>query len=448
MTQAVDITWLAERLPSPAAKDLSADLGQLIKHGEVGPGARLPPVRDLAAALGVSPATVSSAWQRLRARGVLVGGGRSGMRVAGAPTTPRPVRYQHEGDFGHGLRFDLKLSAPDPALLPDPMAALAALPPPADLNDYTRTRIVDSLDRAARAEWPYPARSLMTANGGYEALMLTLNTFIQPGDIVLVEDPATARMLDIIDLTGARSVYLERDDEGILPSALRTALSRRPTALVLQPSIHNAIGVVMSRQRRDELAAELSRSEMLIIEDDGFGPLVDPPIHALAATAPHQSVYIRSYSKSHGPDLRLAILEGPAAVIDRISDYRQYGAAWSSRILQECLAAMLSSPAVRRDVRRAAATYDRRRIRLETALRSRGLEFPAVRGMNLWIPVADERFAMVTLAAHGIAVMSGSRFGSSAATNHIRVSTSTLATSGVDEVADAVVRAAGGPGQR
>ncbi|SDT38396.1 aminotransferase-like domain-containing protein [Microlunatus soli] len=448
MNEAIGTDWLAERLPSPTAKDLAADLGQLIKHGEIPPGARLPPVRDLAAVLGVSPATVSSAWQRLRARDVLVGGGRSGMQVAGAPTTPRPVRYQSEGDFGSGLRFDLKLSAPDPALLPDPMAVLATLPRPADLNDYTRTRIVETLDRAARAEWPYPARSLMTANGGYEALMITLNTFIQPGDIVLVEDPSTARMLDIIDLTGARTVHLERDAEGILPSALRSALSARPTALVLQPSLHNALGVAMTAGRRDALAAVLAGTEMLIIEDDGFGPLVDGPIHTLSATAPEQSVYIRSYSKSHGPDLRLAILEGPAAVIDRISDYRQYGSAWSSRILQECLAAMLTSSEIRRGVQRAAATYDRRRAALESALRARGLDVPTVRGMNIWLPVVNERFAMVTLAAHGIAVMSGSRFGATAATDHIRISASTLRDAQTAEVADALTRAVAGPGKR
>lgn len=441
----ISAEWLAERLPDRTAKGLAADLGQLIKHGEISSGAKLPPVRELGALMGVSPATVSAAWQRLRARGVLDGGGRSGMRVAGSTATPRPVRYQSEGHFGTRLRHSLALSAPDPSLLPDPLSALAALGRVPDLNDYTRTRIVPALEQAVRSDWPYPPRSLMTANGGYEGLMVVLNTFLQPGDIVLVEDPATPRILDIIDLTGARTVFLERDQSGIVPDSLATALSMRPTALVLQPSVHNAIGLSMTRERRDQLAAVIGTAEILVVEDDGFGPLVSEPIHPLSATPLEQSIYIRSYSKSHGPDLRLAVMEGPSSAMDRVSDYRQYGSSWTSRILQECLAAMLADHGTRRLVQRAAATYDNKRSKLADALRRRDMVVPASAGMNLWLPVADERYALITLAAHGISVMAGSRFGGTAAADHIRVSTSLLDEDETERVAEAIAIAAAGP---
>ena len=44
---------------------IAAAVARLISSGDLAPGDRLPTVRELAAELGVSPATVSHAWQAL-----------------------------------------------------------------------------------------------------------------------------------------------------------------------------------------------------------------------------------------------------------------------------------------------------------------------------------------------------------------------------------------------
>ncbi|MVA74644.1 aminotransferase class I/II-fold pyridoxal phosphate-dependent enzyme [Auraticoccus sp. F435] len=430
----VPAAWLAERLSTPTAHAIAADLGLLIRRGDIAQGAKLPPVRELAAELGVSPATVSSAWQRLRARGVVGGRGRAGITVLAPSGTPRPARYEADNHYRPEVAMELDVSIPDRALLPDLQSAVAALGP-VELNAYHRERIVPRLAEQAARTWPYPVRSLMAVNGGYAGLQLVLHTFVQEGDWVLVENPSPPRMLDLVDSTGARTSFLTRDAEGIVPAALAAALERRPAALVMQPGVHNPMGTRMSGRRRDELAALLTGQPVLVVEDDGTGALVGGPLHSVAERRPESHVFIRSYAKSHGPDLRLAVLEGSEDVVAKVHSYRGYGSGWTSRLLQEALAAMLADPVCSRQVAAAMDVYDQRREALWRRLTAAGLDLSPGEGLDLWLPVRDEGYALGVLAAHGIAVSVGSRFTPAGSPPHIRVSTSGLDVADVDRVA-------------
>ena len=72
-------------------------------------------------------------------------------------------------------------------------------------------------------------------------------------------------------------------------------------------------------------------------------------------------MHIRSYSKSHGPDLRLAAVGGAGDVVGAVANRRLLGPGWSSRILQAVLLEMLDDRATLDAVGRARAEYARRR---------------------------------------------------------------------------------------
>ncbi|GAB3707575.1 aminotransferase-like domain-containing protein [Mariniluteicoccus flavus] len=441
-SDSVTASWLSTQIADPSAAGIAAEISQLIKHGDLAPGTRLPSVRALADALNVSPSTVSAAWQRLRARNMIVGGGRGGTKVATTPGTPRPERYEAVGDFGDDLALDLRLSVPAPDLLPRLTDHLRQLDSVPDLNSYERIPVTANLEAALQHRWPFTPRTMMVANGGYEALMLVVYTFIQAGDHVAVENPSPARVLDIVEGAGGRPVFVERDREGIVPATLIDALARRPAALILQPGIHNPDGATMSARRRDELVDLLRGKEILVIENDGLGQLALDPVVTVSEKLPDQSVYVRSFSKSHGPDLRLAVLDGPAARVERVQSYRAYGSGWTSRVLQEVLAAMLQDPACDRVVERARHIYDNRRETLRRELATRGVHVDGG-GLDLWIPVHNEQFALVTCAARGIAVNPGARFLRPGGQPHIRVSTSQLDTDRAAYAAEVLALAVG-----
>lgn len=70
----------------PPFEQLRAGIAEQVRHGELPPGHRLPPVRRLAADLGLAPNTVARAYRELEQAGVVEGKGTRGTFVVGPPT--------------------------------------------------------------------------------------------------------------------------------------------------------------------------------------------------------------------------------------------------------------------------------------------------------------------------------------------------------------------------
>ena len=122
-------------------------------------------------------------------------------------------------------------------------------------------------------------------------------------------------------------------------------------------------------------------------------------------------MHIRSYSKSHGPDLRLAAVGGAGDVVTAVTNRRLLGPGWSSRILQAVLLEMLDdAPTIasghhRRESSTPVAANWSPRCSSRAAVAVTGTD-----GINMWMTVADERSALVTLAAQGIGAAPGEPF--------------------------------------
>jgi GntR family transcriptional regulator len=76
--------------PDPPFEQLRAQVLASIAAGELPPGTRLPPIRQLAGDLGLAPGTVARAYRELESAGLVVSAGRRGTRVA-APPAGSPV---------------------------------------------------------------------------------------------------------------------------------------------------------------------------------------------------------------------------------------------------------------------------------------------------------------------------------------------------------------------
>jgi DNA-binding transcriptional MocR family regulator len=434
----VSAHWLAERISDRSMRGITRRACDLIRGGDIRLGAHLPPVRDLAFALGVSPATVSAAWSELRRLNLVEGRGRNGMHVCGRSASPHPTRFRSTGHFIHGA-LDLTLAVPDPQLLPSFGAALLQASHVAGLNQYARVAIVDRLKQAVEPNWPYKAQGFLATDGGYHAVLVTLQAMLLPGSRVAIEMPTALRLLDILEHVGAVPVPVACDGEGPTPEGLAAALAQQPAAFLFQPRTHSVTGHVVTATRLADLAALLAPADVMIVEDDGIAELSRAPPQSLGTWLPDHVVHIRSLSKTLGPDLRLAIVSATPDAVAKIQGCRAFGSGWTSRLLQETAALLLEDPATSRAVTRAREAYRARRERLLSALAARGTLLPNRDGLCLWMPVRDESFALVTCASHNIAVMPGSKCSTLEMPPHIRVATSLLADR-CDEVADVLAR--------
>jgi len=136
---------------------------------------------------------------------------------------------------------------------------------------------------------------------------------------------------------------------------------------------------------------------------------------------------VRSTSKTHGPDLRVALLAGDRETVARVEGRQRIGFRWVSHLLQRVVVALESDAASRRRVARAARHYAARRTALVRALAARGIAARGRSGLNVWIPVPEESAAVQSLLGAGYAVAAGERFRI-ASPPAIRITVSTLAS--------------------
>jgi DNA-binding transcriptional MocR family regulator len=441
---------IAEAVADRSARGIAAAVSRLVSSGVLPAGARLPTVRSVAQALGISPTTMSEAWRSLARAGVIETRGRSGTYVL-ARTRPRErLRFARLAAGAPRVPRDLSTGVPDHELLPALSPALARAGDTQLTTSYLDEPLLPPLEAVLRERWPYPPDLLTIVDGALDALDRITAGAVRFGDHVLVENPTFPPMLDVLESVGAVPVGVPTDAQGPCPDGLAAALDgpdSAPVALYLQPRAQNPSGASQTADRAGRLAKVLAGhrhgASVLVIEDDHAGDIATAAPVSLGTHLPDQTVRVHSFSKSHGPDLRLAAVGGPAGVIRALADRRLLGPGWSSRLLQAVLLDLLRSDTTARQVARARQEYARRREALAAALATRGVGVGAGDGINMWLPVADQQAAMLTLAAHGIAVAPGDPFEvTPLGTDHIRVTVG-LVRDGFGALAEVLAEAAG-----
>ena len=437
-------------------RGIAAAVHRMIRAGEVQPGDRLPTVRDLGVALGVSPATVSEAWQALGAVGAIHARGRAGTFVRDVAEPTRPTRYLGIGgapNTDEDSALDLSTGTPDPDLLPALHEAIERFSSGATAwtSSYLDEPVLAALREHLEQSWPFRAQRLTVVDGALDALSRIVDQLVGLGDRVVMESPGFPPLIDLLERAGADVIAVAIDDQGMIPAELTRALQSAPVAVFLQPRAHNPTGTSMTRFRSSQLAEVLAGSRAWVIEDDHCGDISLADDVSIGQFLPERCVHIRSYSKSHGPDLRIAAVGGAAEVIDPIVARRMLGPGWTSRLLQAVLLDLLTHADPQEAVTRARDAYARRSTLLREKLKDRGVASSPGDGINVWIPVEDERSALITLAAAGVRVAPGSPFVPTAgdsSSHGIRVTTGRLPDdeSRIDEVAEIIARAAGSPG--
>lgn len=401
-------------------RGVAGAIAALIRAGSLPEGTRLPPVRRLADHLGVSPTTVAGAWSQLASLGLITSRGRQGTFVASS-TIARPRRWRTQ--VAPALRYDLGTGAPDPQLLPDPrpyLARLEHLEPATYADPPVFEPLVDVLAEVLEPELGLGrGRALTIVDGALEAIDRLLDTLPSSTRSVAVEDPSFPALFDLVEAHGFAVVRIPLDAEGPDPTAVARAAAQPDLgALIFQPRAHNPTGIALTPQRRNELALALTRRpDVLVIEDDHSGLLARAPLATLTTAHPRCATVV-SFSKSHGPDLRLAAVIGDADRIANVEQARSLGPSWSSKLLQALLAAMLRDPADRDRLQLAQLRYDERRSQLAEIV---GAACPG-EGINAWALVAEEPDFTARLAHQGVRVIPASTFTyDRSASHHVRI---------------------------
>jgi 2-aminoadipate transaminase len=161
---------------------------------------------------------------------------------------------------------------------------------------------------AARGAIVDPADVLIT-NGAQQGIDLAARIFIDPGDIVLTEEPTFMDALRVFRSHEAEPVGVPVDAEGLqvdVLAALLDRLPKRPKFLYTMPTYQNPMGVSMSPARQRALVDLAREQGIAIVEDDPYGDLSydgDPP-PTLKSLDP-EVIFLGTFSKVLAPGLRV-----------------------------------------------------------------------------------------------------------------------------------------------
>ncbi|MEU7002506.1 PLP-dependent aminotransferase family protein [Nonomuraea sp. NPDC046570] len=314
-----------ERAAGTRAQAIADAIGADIAAGRLQAGDRLPPQRDLAEALALSPNTVMRAYSQAVRRGYVVGEVGRGTYVRPADAVPQdgPVALTRRLDGP----VDLSLGLPFIGSAGDALSAtLAEIARSRDLgalldNGEARGRHADAgaawlcqLGLAAESE------RIMLVNGAQQGICATLLALLRPGDTLLTEQLTYAPLKALAGHLGVQIHALSMDDEGLLPDSLETACrSAAPKLLYCTPTLQTPTAATMSEGRREHIARIAAAHDLVIVEDDVFGFLPDGRPLPLAVFAPDHTVFITSVSKSMAPGLRVGYVHAPDRLFPAIS---------------------------------------------------------------------------------------------------------------------------------
>lgn len=116
-----------------------------------------------------------------------------------------------------------------------------------------------------------PDHLLLVEDGG-EALSLLFRSLMKPGDVVLVETPASPEALALLSYYGATVVHVACDEDGMLLKDVRKQIRvHKPVLIYVTPHYSNPSGSVWSLERKVSLLEICEGKRLCIIEDDTAG---------------------------------------------------------------------------------------------------------------------------------------------------------------------------------
>lgn len=269
---------------------------------------------------------------------------------------------------------------------------------------------------------PTDADDVVITSGSQQALTLITAALIEPGDVVLVENPTYLAALQCFRLAGARVVAVPCDGEGIVPEALAELVAReRPKLLYTVPTFQNPTGRTLPAARRAEVARTAARLGLWLVEDDPYGELryegADVPWLAAHPGAEDRTALLGSFSKIMAPGLRLGWLRAPAALRRAAVVAKQAADLHTSTVDQLAAAHYLATADLDAHIATVRAAYRARRDALQRAL-SRTLPADCdwnlpEGGMFVWARLPENHDAtdlLKTAVTHGVAFVPGAPF--------------------------------------
>lgn len=268
-----------------------------------------------------------------------------------------------------------------------------------------------------------PQDEIFVTVGGSEAIDVAMRAILEPGDEVILPQPAFVCYEPIASMQGAKVVHIDTKLENnfkVTAEEIKNAITPKTKMLVL-PFPNNPTGAILTREELEEFAEVLRGTNICVLSDEIYAELTYGKNHVSIAEIEgmwERTIIASGFAKAYAmTGWRLGYICAPAPLTKEMLKIHQYGIMCASTASQ--FAAVEALRNGDDDVEYMRAEYNRRRVFLLEGLRKIGIECFEPEGAFYLYPnigkfgLSSEEFAERLLYEHGCAIVPGTAFGDS-----------------------------------
>ena len=418
-------------------KQVALRISELIEHGTLRPGERVPSVRKCSQQQNVSISTVTQAYRLLEDRGVIEARPQSGYYVRPQRWSPPPEPEMSRTALRavnvrvSDLILEVVKAGRDPnlvrlgATLPSPelfpikelnrtMAAASRRAPIAahayEVPPGNRALRVQVARRAMEAGCTLAPDDIVTKVGVTEALNLCLRAVARPGDVIAIESPTFFNILQIIESLGMRVCEIPTyPREGICLDELEQRLRCcRIKACLFTLNYSNPLGSCMPDEKKKKLVQILSKRQIPLIEDDIYGNLTFDITRPKVAKAFDEEGWVMlcdSFTKTLSPGSRVGWV-APGRFKEQIEFLKFVNTSATASLPQMAIAEFLQNGGFDHHLRKIRRLYCAQMQQMSECICHHFPEGTRITrpsgGMSLWIELPP-RVNALTVYRHAMA---------------------------------------------
>lgn len=334
---------------------------QKIESGELKKGSRLPSCRDVSKELSVNKITVNKVYHSMEEEHLIYGIPKGGFYVV-EDLADSAVKHQV---------YDFATVTPDSKLIPyrefSHVINKSVDHYKADLFSYEPTAGLSELRHTLKDMFENNAiytglNNIVITNGAQQAIHLLLQMLFKDSKAkFLVEAPTYNLVLKMAEVLGIEIACISRENNGFdaheLENIFKTGSIR---TFYLMPRHHNPTGFSLEEKQKRKIAELAAKYDVLILEDDYLADLGSSksklPIHYYDTA--DKTIYIRSFSKTFMPGMRLGAAVLPEYLTERFTEQKRLTDLNTSRLPQAALDLFIKSGMYEKQAQKVRKSYE------------------------------------------------------------------------------------------
>ncbi len=234
------------------------------------------------------------------------------------------------------------------------------------LREYLARRVsVDGIE--------YSADSIQITCGAQQGLDIIGRVFLEPGSVVLTEEPTYVGAIQAFSFYDARFISVATDEDGMLPDDLESKINKhKPTMVYLVPNFQNPSGITMSKSRRKAVVELAIKYDVPIIDDNPYRELRYQGEHvpSLKAMDKEHVIQLGTFSKIISPGLRIGWIVAEPQIIALCEKMKQACDLHTNTFSQYVVHEFAESGGLERHINKLIDSYGIRRNVMIDALRN------------------------------------------------------------------------------